>query len=230
MPNDKVQLITNGVNVREFKPRDQKQCRAELGLPQDAVLVLYAGRIEHVKGTDVLANAITKISVSQPTPEVRFVFVGDHARSKTSAFEQDIDEKLREARNAGMVMCQGPQPRHEMPKYYAAADITVLPSRNEATSLTALESMACATPVIASAVGGLLQIIDHERDGLLVEPERDDELLQAIINLAKDKARVSQWGESAREKVVQRWSWATVAQQTADVYEKLLTPELKETP
>ena len=228
MPSDRVELITNGVNVREFRPRDQKKCRAELGLPQDTVLVLYAGRVEKVKGTDVLAEAIEQIRESHPQSTLRFVFVGDHARAKTSEFEQSIDKMLSAAKSEDLVIYKGPQPRHEMPKYYAAADITVLPSRNEATSLTALESMACATPVVASSVGGLVQIISNEDDGILIEPENSETLANAIVNLANDERRIKQLGDSARKKVVESWSWATVAEQTAEVYSRVLASSRKE--
>ena|GEM_PF-384583 len=227
VPNQDVHLITNGVNVREFKPRDQRECRKALGLPTEAIIVLYAGRIEHVKGTDVLADAIKLTTATQQNPDIRFVFVGDHARAKTSDFEQNIDEKLQEEKSADIVLCKGPQPRQEMPYYYAAADFVVLPSRNEATSLTALESMACATPVIASSVGGLIQIIEHKHDGQLVKSEDSRELAAAIISLAHDENRRTSFGERARKKVVQEWSWANVAHQTSEVYQSLLGTKME---
>ena len=127
---------------------------------------LYAGRIEHVKGTDVLVDAIKQTIAAHQKRDIRFVFAETTLVQKPR-FERNIDEKLQKGRERRRYCSlQGASAKTEMPKYYAAADFVVLPSRNEATSLTALESMACATRG-ASSVGGLIQIIEDGHDGHL---------------------------------------------------------------
>ena len=217
-----IHLIFSGVDAERFKPGNQSEARSLLGLEQDKHIVLYAGRVEKVKGTDTLLNAIKELDAELP-PEVQFVIVGDHARQSTSVFEAEMDAEAAPLLEKGRLVFLGPKSREDMVYAYQAADIAVLPSRNEATSLTALEAMSTGLPLVASAVGGLLQIIEDGHDGCLVPSDDPSALASALKSLIIDPQGARSLGKNARKKIVRDWTWVQVATRTAEVYEQVKT-------
>lgn len=217
----RIHLISNGVNERQFQPGDQSAARVKLGLDHDAKIVLYAGRVAQVKGTDILLDAIELLDAQLPE-NIQFVIVGDHARDIISPFESQIDSKSKDLIAKNRLIFLGPKSREEMVFAYQSADLVVLPSRNEGMSLTGLEAMATGLPLIASAVGGILQITKPDHDACLVPAENAGALAEAIRAILDDAELANRLGVNARNKVIRDWTWKQVARQTAEVYEQVL--------
>lgn len=110
----------------------------------------------------------------------------------------------------------------DMPEIYRSADISVLPSFMEATSITGLESMACGLPLVGSAVGGIPAIISDNVTGLLVEAGDPDQLSRAIGRLVMHPDERTAMGKAARHRVETEFSWTIIAQKTAEIYQKHL--------
>jgi glycosyltransferase involved in cell wall biosynthesis len=218
---DRIHLIGSGVNTDQFAPGDQRQARIQLGLPPHKRVVLYAGRIAKVKGTDVLLEAIKILDAKLPD-DVTFVFVGDHAQDNSSPFEQTVDRDSARLRDQGRIVFLGPKARSEMAGVFNAADIVVLPSRHEGTSLTALEAMSAQLPLIATAVGGTPQLIEHGHNGILIPPEEAHRLADEIQQLLESPKRGKDIGRVARSTILEKWTWTQVAHRIADVYAQVL--------
>lgn len=175
-------------------------------------LILAVGRLVNVKGFDVAVRALAQ--VQQAAPGVRLVIVGDGP-------ERAALQGLAHACAAGMVTFTGALGRGDVSDYMRRAAVCVVPSRNEALGLTALEAMACGTPVVASDVGGLPEVVSHGGTGLLVPPDDPEALAGALLDVltAPDasRARATQALSQAR-----RWSWGSCAGAYEDVYERAI--------
>ncbi len=205
-----VDFISNGVDVERFSP-GASNCRAEWGVEDTETVVLLARRLVEKNGVRVFADAVTQLA---HRGKARFVFAGDG--NERSAVEQTI-------RNGGMLdrcVFLGNVANTRMPDIYRAADISVLPSFMEATSITGLESMATGLPLVGTRVGGIPAIIDDRKTGLLVNSHDASGLASAIDLLLKDESLRQQLGQAARERAVAEFSWDGIAARTAEVYQR----------
>lgn len=156
---DRVVLVMNGVDAELFHPRDRAAARAELGLP-DGPLVLYVGNLKDVKGVLDLAPAWTRVLVE--VPDATLVIVGDGPlRGKLEALVDQFGARVR------MIDAQ---PLARVPVWMAACDVLVLPSHAEGTPNVVLEALACGRRVVASAVGGVPDLLASAELGALVPP------------------------------------------------------------
>ena len=148
----------------------------------------------------------------------RFVFaiIGNGGAYEGTPYEKEVLGTLTGVPVRCLLL--GQIPNNQMPDYYRAADISVLPSLMEATSLTCLESMASAVPVVATQVGGVPELISSGVDGLLVPPADPTALAEAIRRLAREPELRRTLAERARERVCASFSWNAVAKQTLRVY------------
>lgn len=157
----RVAIIPPGVDNTRFRPLDQAECRARLGLGGERVL-LYVGRLERLKGVDILLRAMAQLE--QPA-EVDLLIIGGGANSPELARLQRMAKDLRIDRQVRFL---GTVPHTRLPDYYNAADVCVLPSYYESFGLAALEAAACGRPVVASKVGGLPSVVLDGRTGYLI--------------------------------------------------------------
>ena len=118
-----------------------------------------------------------------------------------------------------------PQPHHILSTYYRAADVVVVPSRSESFGLVALEAAACGIPVVASAVGGLLSLVDDDVTGLLVEGRDPSDFAEAIDALLADPARLAAMGAAAHQRAL-GYTWAFTAGRLRRLYADLATRQL----
>ena len=123
---------------------------------------------------------------------------------------------------ADSVIFAGRMPNLEMPKYYAASDIVVLPSLKEATSIAGLEAMACGKPLVGANVGGIPQIIADGETGILVPPKNSESLSCAIVSLLIDDEKRTTIGLNARKRAENEFSWQVIARKTQKVYNKIV--------
>ena len=204
-----------GVDTDHFRPRSRAAARRRLGLPLDQPLVLYVGRIEPLKGIDILLRAAAEM-------EGRFCLLVVGGDSKDSRRKSELRRLAEEIGITERVFFQDAVSHERLPLYYNAADICVVPSYYESFGLVALEAMACAVPVVASRVGGLLETVRDGETGYLVPwrcPEPFAERLEML--LANEPLRRS-LGRMARA-AVERFRWSEVAARVEDVYHELVS-------
>ena len=223
----RISVIPCGVDLNHFKPIDQAQARAELGVPPHPHrMLLFVGRIEPLKGIDTLFHALALLVEQRPTwwGNVCLAIIGGDRRETPDQWSAEM-KRLRRLQGelgiAELVTFQGSQSQKRLPSYYSAADVVVVPSHYESFGMVALEAMACGTPVIASDVGGLRYTVRDGETGLLVPRQDPTALAEKIELLLKDEPLRLKLGEQAVQ-TTQRYSWSTVAQEIQHLYNTLI--------
>ena len=211
----KVKVIPAGVNLDTFKPVDKRIARQKVGIHEKQV-ILYVGRIEPLKGIDVLLKAAALLDGADDT---RVLIVGG---SPGNDAELDHLKALTvELRIERMVTFTGAIKQNDLPDYYSAADVFVLPSHSESFGLAALEAMACGTPVIVSRVGGLKTFINSGETGYLVPWRCPEPFAQRLEMLLANPRLQQAMGEAARAKALQM-GWEHAADRMLEFYSSLL--------
>lgn len=207
----KVSLVPCGVDLSVFRPLDQKAVRDRLGLNGEKIL-LYVGRVEPLKGLDLLVETAAQMDSEDG---VRVIVVGadvngdrEMDRVKLLAKERDLE---------GQIDFVGQVDHKELPLYYNAADVCVVPSYYESFGLVALESMACGTPVVATRVGGLSTIIQHGRTGYLKPWRCPDAFANSVEMIISSDGLQQSMGTAAR-KHAEGMGWDTIASMMWDEY------------
>ena len=214
-PPGRIEALAPGVDHAFFAPGDRRGARRAIGLGDHPVL-LFVGRIQPLKGADVAVRALAHLR----RPDAVLVIVGG---ASGVAGEQEV-EKLAavvdEHDLGDRVRFVAPQPHHVLSSYYRAADVVLVPSRSESFGLVALEAAACGTPVVASAVGGLLTLVDHGHTGFLV-PGRDAEVFAAYADELLSNERLAwEMGVSAAERAA-GYTWSVAAARLRRLYADL---------
>ena len=166
-------------------------------------------------GCILLARALR--TVFRTEPSARVLFVGDGPERGQVEKELEASGCLHRAVFAGSI------PNSDMPAVYAAADVVVVPSLIEATSISVLEAMATARPVVAHRIGGLPALIEDAETGHLVEPGDEEALAAAICAVLADRDQRTHMGEQARNRVLEHFTWDRIAASTVDACKTLLT-------
>ncbi len=196
VPSDCIDVVLNGVNTSLFRPIERHAARATLGLPREAPIIVYVGRLEPEKGVLDLLSAFERLRKRQPDAQLLLVGRGS-AQAQCAAYSDKL---------APSVHLVGPQPLQHVPLYMAASDIVTLPSWNEGTPNVVLEAMACGRRVVATAVGGTPALIDDTRVGALVPPKAPELLADALLQAIRtpyhpgqvaSRCRVGSWSDSA---------------------------------
>src|SRR5258706_1085261 len=209
-----VHVIPCGVDLERFIPQDRQCARQKLGLKYHSPVLLYVGRLDPFKGPDVLLQAAAMMEEKAQVLIVGGKLSGDKELDQ-------LRELARRLKISQRVHFLGARPQQELPIFYSAADVTVVPSYHESFGLAAVESLACGTPVVATRAGGLMKVVRHGETGYLVQrcpgffAERLDSLLQNPEVLAQMRA-------VTRLSVLQ-YSWKHVASQMLDVYEDVIS-------
>ena len=163
---DRIRVIPCGVDTELFHPMDQAEAKAALGLGPAPVL-LYVGRLSPIKGLETLLEALPRVPRrGEPVPAL-FVIGGD-ADEPVNGHVAYLRQRVAALGLEGTVRFLGAQPQEGLRLYYAAAEVTVMPSYYESFGMVALEAMACRSPVVGSRVGGLTTTV---RDGVTVRSE-----------------------------------------------------------
>ena len=212
----RIELVPCGVDLSRFRPLDQEESRKRLGLNGDKVF-LYVGRIESLKGVDLLVHTAAHLEIPQG---VRVLVVGgddgqNHEVERLRQLAQDLEV-------AEVVDFVGQVDQEELPVYYSAADVCVVPSFYESFGLAALESMACGTPVVASRVGGLSTIIQHGHTGYLKSWRCPEAFANSLEMITSSKSLLESMGQAARRRA-EGMGWDQVALAMAAHYQSLAT-------
>lgn len=211
----KIKVVPAGVDLELFYPRDKDEAKQKLGLEENRV-ILYVGRIEPLKGIEILLEAVKLLEDSEDT---RLVIVG-------GSLEDDAElERLKGLSERlgieGKVTFTGSVPQEMLPDFYSAADAFVLPSYYESFGLVALEAMACGTPVVVSRVGGLKTFIKQGETGYLIPWRCPEPFAQRLDMLLANPALKESMGRAARAQALEM-SWSGVADRLLDFYSDLL--------
>lgn len=206
-----VTFISNGVDTNRFTP-GPASFHDEWDVSDDEVVILLARRLVEKNGVRVFAEALTLLA--QTDLKFRAIFAGDGAERGAVTQILSRNKAINSSVFLGNVM------NEIMPSIYRSADISVLPSFMEATSITGLESMACGLPLVGTRVGGIPVLIDDERTGLLVEARDPEGLAKSIHRLAADAALRRTMGERARQRAADQFSWDRIANETVAIYQQ----------
>ncbi len=216
---NKISVIPNAVDTERFSPSvDGSALRLEWGIPPDEMLVGVAGRVHPWKGQDVLIEAMPL--VLKRIRGVRFVIVGDVTPDRT-ALRESLMLRAEELGVADRLVWAGY--RSDVPQVMAALDVLVVPSTSpEPFGRTILEAMASGTPVIATAHGGPLDIIEEGKTGLLVPPGDPAALAVAIIQMAEEPEWRKRMGDAGRSEVLEKYTLDRYVDRVLEVYEEVL--------
>ena len=213
-PGDRIQVIPCGVDMGIFKPMPKDQARAVLGLGPEKVL-LYVGRVQPLKGPELLLEGVARLGAQTG---LKVLIVGG---AVTGDVEVDKVRRLAEELGIGrMVSFEGTVPHKKLVHYYNAADLCVVPSFYESFGLVAAEAMACGTPVVATAVGGLPETVKDGLNGCLVRNRKPEALAEKVSLLLDDPQLRGLLASRARESVA-GLDWPRVAGRVAGLYESV---------
>ncbi len=209
------EVIPNAVDAERFNPTNEGTlARERLGLDEDTKMVMYVGRIVYHKGLEYFVRAARYLDEDR----AKFVLVG------TGDFREELEKIIEDEGLQDQVLFAGRVPNEELPSYYAASDVCVLPSvsRLEAFGIVALEAMASGVPVIVSDIPGVREVIVEGKHGLLAEPMNSRDLAGKIRTLLENPDMSERMGENGRERVVDKFTWDQVAEDIEKVYESLV--------
>lgn len=217
-PADRITFITNGVDTERFRPDPSLRnvVRCELGIPTSHTVLLCARRVIPKNGVIDFAHSLRFLA--QYATRTTVLFAGN--LNSSDSYERETIAAAKRSPLRQCVRFLGPVPNAQIHRLYAAADIAILPSLKEATSITGLEAMASGVPLVATRVGGIPDFVDHEVDGLVVEPGDPRDLARAIAQLIANPNLLAEFGRRARQQVCQRFSWTHIAAQTVRVYQQ----------
>lgn len=220
-PKGRLDIVAPGVEHAFFAPGERRGARHALGLPSDAPVLLFVGRIQPLKGPDVAVQALAALG----RPDARLLLVGGASGQEGSAEVRHLHALIDELGVRDQVMFVPPQPHHILSTYYRAADVVLVPSRSESFGLVALEASACGVPVVATAVGGLLTLVDHGETGYLV-PDRDPEVFaQYLREIIDHPSHARALGQRASERA-RRYTWSFAAARLRRLFQDLPAREL----
>lgn len=211
----RVTVVPCGVDLERFRPLEKGQARQLLGLPQRPTL-LYVGRLEPLKGVDLLLGAAAQLGEGA---DFQLLIVGGERRP--GGERRRLQGLARRLGLDGRAAFLGPVPHQRLPLYYSAADVLLAPSYYESFGMAALEAMACGTPVVAAQVGGLAALIDEGQTGYLVPGHRPEPFAQRLAALLGDPGLRRRLGVAARA-AAEAFPWRAVADDLEEVYSGLL--------
>ena len=213
---DRVVTVAPGVDLEHFRLGEASAARTRLGVPPDAVLLLFVGRLQPLKAPDVLLRAAQRLHEQDPHLPVVVAVVGGPSGSgfDEPSFLHDLAARLDVP-----VLFEEPSSRDRLRDWYQAADLVAVPSHNESFGLVALEAQACGTPVVATRVGGLLTTA---RPGVLVDGHSDEAWAAGLSYGLKHRAALS----TAARAHATGFSWSRTADGLLAAYRDVLVPAL----
>lgn len=217
-----IEVVPPGVDHAFFSPGDRSGARRALGL-DDRPTVLFVGRIQALKGLTIAVRALDELT----TPGARLVVVGGPSGAEGDAELVRVRRLVDELGLTDRIDFVPPVPHHLLSSHYRAADVVVVPSRSESFGLVALEAAACGVPVVASSVGGLRTLVDHDRTGFLVDSREPGAFAQRLDELLGTPDRAVAMGRAGAARAEQ-YAWPTTAGRLRRLYGDLAVRALVE--
>jgi glycosyltransferase involved in cell wall biosynthesis len=202
VPDAKIEVIPNGIDTEEFHRMDRKQARRYLGLPEDGLMLLSVGGLAHHKGFHLLIAAVAELAPRHP--DLKLYIVGD------GAYRADLETLIRDRGIEQRIVLAGSQPNEQLVYWYNSVDITCLASLREGMPNVLLESLACGTPVVATRVGGVPEVVHSAEMGVLVDPDP-----RSIVE-GFERALRTRWDREALAHKAGKRTWDVVAAEVED--------------
>ncbi len=223
----RVHVIHNGIDLEEYAERRDDEVLQRHGVDPARPYILFVGRITRQKGIIHLVKALRHLD-----PGFQVVLCAGAPDTPEIAAEMKSAVEAAQQGRPGVVWIEKMLPKAEIIALYSGAEVFVCPSIYEPFGIINLEAMACGTPVVASAVGGIPEVVVHGETGLLVPVEQNKEapfepvnaerfalnLAEAINELMRDEVRRRRMAREARRRVEENFSWEVIAQKTAELY------------
>jgi D-inositol-3-phosphate glycosyltransferase len=221
---DTVHVVSPGVDLYTFTPGESRSAaRDQIGQPLDALVVSFVGRIQPHKGPEVLIRATSELV--KHTPLLRHKLIVNIVGGASGANTEEVD-RLKELTTwlaiDDVVRFSPPVPREDLPQWYRAADLVIVPSYSESFGLVALEAQACGTPVIATAVGGLRTAVADGISGVLVDGHDPKAWSSVISRLLQEPQRRVLLSMGAVEHA-SHFGWDVTARGTLDIYDLVIS-------
>ncbi len=222
---EQIRILPPGIDLDHFHPIPQAEARQRLGIPMAEKIILFVGRVEPLKGIDILLTATggLKKNYRELLPELKVMIIGgdsqadpleaEMARLQAMSHDLQIDD---------WVVFAGAKDQGLLPDYYAAADIVVMPSHYESFGMVALEAMAMGRAVIVSQVGGLAHLVSHRETGLQIPPGDAEALTAHLFELLNDDQLRHKLGIQAQH-CAQQYSWQMIGNHMLEIYSGLYT-------
>jgi starch synthase len=216
VPADRVHVIHNGIDAQQYSPDQGRDALDRYGIEPGRPSVVFIGRVTRQKGLPVLLRAAGQIE-----PSAQLVLCAGQAdTAELQAEVTGLVDRLRSSRS-GVIWLPGMLAKPEVIQILSHATVFVCPSEYEPLGIVNLEAMACGSAVVASAVGGIPEVVADGETGLLV-PAGDEAAFASAINaLIRDPARAAMFGTRGRQRAVVEFSWDRIAAQTAELYADL---------
>jgi starch synthase len=216
VPADRVRVIRNGIDTREYAPDPGTDVLERYGVDPGRPLVVFVGRITRQKGLPVLLRAAARLD-----PDTQLLLcAGQPDTAELAAEVTGLVHDLRDSRS-GVIWLSGMLARREVIQLLSHATTFVCPSLYEPLGIVNLEAMACGTAVVASRVGGIPEVVADGQTGLLVPPSDPAALADAVNTLVRDQSMAAAMGRRGRERAIAEFDWAGIAAQTVALYQEL---------
>jgi len=225
----KATVIPPGVDLDRFTPIPKNEAKKRVGIPCGDKNIMFAGRIEPLKGIDTLIQAMALIKTRYPEVMKNTcvaIIGGDPWADNPDAEMARLQALLDELDIHDIVVFLGAKDQEVLPNYYAAAEVVVMPSHYESFGMVALEAMAMGRPVIASEVGGLAYLIQDGINGYHVPSRNHEALAERIYELLTNMDCRDEMGRNAR-RYAERFDWSMIARRMIDTYHQLLNPAIE---
>jgi starch synthase len=223
---DRVHVVHNGIDTDFYRPVAETDVLARLGIDPDRPTVTFVGRITRQKGVTHLLRAARAFDA-----RAQLVLLAGAADTPDLAREIETAVAGLRAGRDGVIWVSEMLPREDVRQVLSHSTVFVCPSVYEPLGIVNLEAMACATAVVASAVGGIPEVVADGETGLLValdesDPDRFEAALAAAVNqLVADPAAAARLGAAGRQRAVREFGWDLAARRTVEIYRRVLHPE-----
>ena len=223
LDQDRVHVVHNGIDAQEYAPAEATDVLERHGVDPAVPYAIFVGRITRQKGLAHLLRAAAEL------PGQLVLCAGAPDTPEIAAEAEQLVTELQ-ARRPGVIWVREMLPRPDVVQLLSHATVFVCPSVYEPLGIVNLEAMACATAVVASAVGGIPEVVVDGTTGLLVRYDESDPagfesgLAAGVGELLADPARAAAMGRAGRERAVESFGWAAIARRTLEVYEQILAP------
>jgi D-inositol-3-phosphate glycosyltransferase len=215
---DRITIVPPGVDLHTFHPCDQPKSRAQLGVPQDARVILFVGRIQPLKAPDVLIKAVAELARRSPDrrAELKLIIIGSPS-GPDSGWSRTLAPLTEELGVTDLVDFRPHSERAELFRWYCASDLVGVPSYNESFGLVALEAQACGRPVVATDVGGLRHAVQDQQTGILVAGHDPNLWADALGSVLDHPDELVRMGANAAAHA-STFSWDNTAAATLRAY------------
>ncbi len=216
---ERVAVVPPGVDLSMFQPMDRADARREIGYGNGRLL-LFVGRLERLKGVEVAIRALALLR-DRRHDDVRLLILGEDSHEGDESEKDRLKAIASEVGVRDRVDFIGSVAHHELPYFYAAADVCVMPSYSESFGLVALEAQSCGCPVVASGVSGLRSVVRDEVSGYLIDGHDSAAYAERIGRVLEDRELAEQMGRRGR-LLAQRFSWTRTADRLEVLFDALV--------